>query len=101
MLTNKIAFITGGGTGIGKAIGVQLAKNGAKVALASRNPAHVESAAAELKTLGLSLLPLQMDVRNKLEIQRRCSQCFKPMGRHSHFRQQRWDFRVEHDRRSG
>jgi ketoreductase len=70
MLANKIAFITGGGTGIGKAIAVQLAKNGAKVALASRNPVHVQSAAAELKTLGLTILPLQMDVRNKLEIQR-------------------------------
>ena len=70
MVTNRIALITGGGTGIGKAIGVQLAKNGSKVALASRNPAHVESAAAELRALGLSILPLQMDVRNKHEIER-------------------------------
>src|SRR5918994_878384 len=80
MLTNKIAFITGGGTGIGKAIAVQLAKNGAKVALASRNPAHVQSAAAELKTLGLSILPLLMDVRNKLEIQRCVGNVFSQWG---------------------
>jgi ketoreductase len=69
MATNKVALITGGGTGIGKAIGVQLAKNGSKVALASRNPAHVESAAAELRALGLAILPLQMDVRNKQDIE--------------------------------
>jgi ketoreductase len=69
MATNKVALITGGGTGIGKAIGVQLAKNGSKVALASRNPAHVESAAAELRALGLAILPLQMDVRNKPDIE--------------------------------
>jgi ketoreductase len=69
MLNGKVSLVTGGGTGIGKAIGVQLAKNGSKVALASRNPAHVESAAAELSALGLSILPLQMDVRNKHEIE--------------------------------
>jgi ketoreductase len=46
-----------------------LAKNGSKVALASRNPAHVESAAAELRALGLAILPLQMDVRNKQDIE--------------------------------
>ena len=44
MLKDRAALVTVGGTGIGKAIGVQLAKNGSKVALASRNPAHVESA---------------------------------------------------------
>jgi NADP-dependent 3-hydroxy acid dehydrogenase YdfG len=65
MLNDTVAVALGGDTGIGKAIGVQLAKNGSKVALASRNPAHLESAAAELRALGLSILRLQMDVRSK------------------------------------
>ena len=64
MLNDRVALVTRGGPVLGKAIGVQLAKNGAKVALASRNPAHVESAAAELKGFGLSTLWLEMDVRN-------------------------------------
>ena len=80
MLTDKIALVTGGGTGIGKAIGVQLAKNGAKVALASRNPAHVKAAAAELRTLGSPILPLQMDVRNKHEIQRAMVEVLRQWG---------------------
>jgi NAD(P)-dependent dehydrogenase (short-subunit alcohol dehydrogenase family) len=52
MLNDRVALATGGDIGIGKAIGVQLTQNGSKVALASRNPAHLESAAAELRALG-------------------------------------------------
>ena len=36
MLQDKIALVTGGATGIGKAIGLQMAKNRAKVAIGSR-----------------------------------------------------------------
>jgi ketoreductase len=70
MLQDRIALVTGGGTGIGKAIGVQMAKNRAKVAIASRNHSRLESAAAEFEKLGLSVLPLSMDVRKKQDIQR-------------------------------
>ncbi|MPZ76228.1 MAG: SDR family NAD(P)-dependent oxidoreductase [Deltaproteobacteria bacterium] len=80
MLTNKIALITGGGTGIGKAIGVQLAKNGAKVALASRSHAHIELAATELRALGLSVLPLQMNVRRKQDIDQAVARVFAEWG---------------------
>lgn len=70
MFENKIAFVTGGGSGIGKAIALKLAKNGARVAIASRSLARVTSAAAELQAEGLSVLGLQMDVRNKVDVDR-------------------------------
>ena len=70
MLQDRIALVTGGGTGIGKAIGVQMAKNRAKVAIASRHHFRLESAAAEFEKLGLSVLPISMDVRKKHDIQR-------------------------------
>jgi ketoreductase len=70
MLTNKVALVTGGGTGIGKAIGVQLAINGAKVAIASRSLAHIEQATEEFNNRGLSVTPLRMDIRNKQDIER-------------------------------
>jgi NAD(P)-dependent dehydrogenase (short-subunit alcohol dehydrogenase family) len=44
MLNDTVALALGGDAGIGKAIGVQLAKNGSKVALASRLPAHLRFA---------------------------------------------------------
>jgi ketoreductase len=69
MLKDKIALVTGGGTGIGKFIGLQMAKNRAKVAIASRNRSHLATAAAEFEALGLPVLPIPMDVRKKQDIQ--------------------------------
>jgi ketoreductase len=70
MLANKVAMITGGGTGIGKAIGLKMAQNGARVAIASRNPGHLASAHAEFTALGLTHLTVRMDVTSKENIQR-------------------------------
>ncbi|MGH7853782.1 MAG: SDR family NAD(P)-dependent oxidoreductase [Candidatus Binatia bacterium] len=70
MASAKVALITGGGSGIGKAIALKLARNGAKVAIASRAFAKVEQAAEELKKLSLSALPVAMDVRNKAGVER-------------------------------
>jgi ketoreductase len=70
MEIDKIALVTGGGTGIGKAIALQLATNGAKVAIASRDRRHIESAVAEFTALGLTAMPVQMDVSKKLDVSR-------------------------------
>lgn len=69
MLNARTALVTGGGTGIGKAIATQLANNGARVAIASRSLAHIQSAAEDNKRLGLEILTLQMDVRKKTTVE--------------------------------
>jgi len=69
MVSDKTALITGGGTGIGKAIATQLAKKGARVAIASRNPAHLQSTADGLEDLGFEALALPMDVRKKATVE--------------------------------
>jgi ketoreductase len=69
-VTGKIALVTGGGTGIGKAIAAALAQKGAKVAIASRTSTHVEAAAEELRSRGLSVLALRLDVTKKSDIER-------------------------------
>ena len=70
MFSGRVALITGGGTGIGKAIALKLAQNGAKVAIASRSAAKLERAADELRNLSLPVLPLAMDVRSRADVER-------------------------------
>ena len=51
-LTGKVALVTGASQGIGRAIALDLAKNGAAVAVAARNIAKLESLASEITAAG-------------------------------------------------
>lgn len=79
-LAGKIALVTGGGTGIGKAINRILADHGARVATASRNPSHLQTAAEEFHRLGYPSLPLQMDVTKKADVQRGVAKVVESWG---------------------
>jgi NAD(P)-dependent dehydrogenase (short-subunit alcohol dehydrogenase family) len=58
-----------------------LAKNGARVAVASRNRKQLDGAAADLAGLGLPFLALQTDVRRKPDIQQAVSDVVARWGR--------------------
>ena len=62
---NKVALVTGGGSGLGKAMTKYFLELGAHVAITSRNLERLENTAAELeKETGGSCLPVQCDVRH-------------------------------------
>ena len=61
-LTDKIALITGGSRGIGRAAALAFASAGADVAVASRKAADLEMVAAEIEKLGRGSLAVQAHV---------------------------------------
>ncbi len=76
-LKGKTLFITGASRGIGLAIGLRAARDGANVAIAAKTaephpklPGTIFTAAAELEAAGGAALPLQCDIRDESQIQR-------------------------------
>ena len=61
-LVGKVALVTGGSRGIGRAIAVRLAKEGVDIALCARNTKTAESVALEVEALGRKCLVLRADV---------------------------------------
>ncbi|GCE28178.1 oxidoreductase [Dictyobacter alpinus] len=68
-LKNKVAIITGGGQGIGRAIALAFADAGAKVVLASRNKENLEETQRLIQAQNQEALVLPTDVRNAQSIQ--------------------------------
>lgn len=67
-LADKVAIITGAGTGIGKGIAHAFAKEGAKLVLASRKRENLEATAAELAPTGATVVVTPTDVTQESEV---------------------------------
>ena len=68
-LKGKVAIVTGGGRGIGKAIAQRLAEAGANVAIASRKMENLETTAEEFKSLPGKTVPIACHVGRVGEIE--------------------------------
>ena len=62
LVENKNALVTGGGRGIGKAVALELAKNGANVAVTARSEDQLNEVATEIENFGVNGLAIPSDL---------------------------------------
>jgi NAD(P)-dependent dehydrogenase (short-subunit alcohol dehydrogenase family) len=80
-LKDKVAIITGGGSGIGKAIAKAFAQEGATVVLAARNVANLEQTAKELQAMGGKVKTIPTDVKDEKQIINMVAETVKAFGK--------------------
>ena len=79
-LKDKVAIITGGGTGIGKAISLAFANEGAAVVVAARNLSRLEEVAKDIKSRGGKAKAIQTDISDHEQIKRMVAQTIDEFG---------------------
>ena len=76
----KIAFVTGAGSGIGKATALRLAADGAKVVVLSRTAKEIKATRTEIEAAGGEALAIAADVSDETEIRDAIKQTIKTYG---------------------
>jgi 2,4-dienoyl-CoA reductase [(3E)-enoyl-CoA-producing], peroxisomal len=81
ILKDKVAFVTGGGTGITGGVARALAEAGAAVALVSRKMDHLQPAAEAINESGAKAIAVAADVRQPEEIEQAVAQTIEQLGK--------------------
>ena len=80
-LSGKKAIVTGGSLGIGKAIALELAREGVDVVIASRSKDQLEAAAKEIaNATGRRVIPIPADVTSKQQVDAMVAQAAQQLG---------------------
>ncbi|HEY5774282.1 MAG TPA: SDR family oxidoreductase [Chitinophagaceae bacterium] len=106
-LKNKIAFVAASSQGLGKAVAIELAKEGAKLIINGRNKENLESTKKEIEKInGAEVLALAGDLSNDHEREQIIKSSLKvydhidilvtntggpPSGKFEDFKQEDWD----------
>jgi NAD(P)-dependent dehydrogenase (short-subunit alcohol dehydrogenase family) len=76
-----VVFVTGGGTGLGRAIATEFARLGASIVIASRKSEHLDAGRTALEALGVSVATIGCDIRDPDQITRAFDEAEAILGR--------------------
>ena len=80
-LKDKVAIITGGGRGIGRAIAIAYAAKGARVVIAARSTEQIAKVAAEITEQGTEVLTVPTDLRINADVENLVQKTVDRFGR--------------------
>jgi 3-oxoacyl-[acyl-carrier protein] reductase len=80
-LKDKVALVTGGAQGIGKAVALLLAKNGADIVVSDVNLQKAEETAGEIQSLGRKAMAVKADVSSSEDVERMVQAIMERLGR--------------------
>jgi len=76
----KVAIVTGGSSGLGRAIAATLAERGAKVVIAARGAEKLQATAAELSAQGREVVAIAADVTRQADVERLVAETIARFG---------------------
>ncbi|MGH7353984.1 MAG: SDR family NAD(P)-dependent oxidoreductase, partial [Candidatus Rokuibacteriota bacterium] len=80
-LEGRVAIVTGGGRGIGRATALELARLGADIVIAELDKAGAEKTAGEVQALGRRALAIPTDVTSRADLQTMVERTRGELGR--------------------
>ncbi len=81
LLKGKTIIVTGGGTGLGKAMATRCAQLGAQLVLTSRDLGHLEPTAEEMRKQGADVLTVPCDVRQPESVEAMVAKAIERFGK--------------------
>ncbi|HLN83243.1 MAG TPA: 3-oxoacyl-ACP reductase family protein [Candidatus Binatia bacterium] len=80
-LQNRVAVITGGAQGIGRAICLGMAREGAKIVVADLHADKANTVVAEIQAIGAEAIAVDVNVANEMSVKRLADRTFERFGR--------------------